>query len=365
MKKHITLALGLAVLSGSAFASKARLEALGEEANGSMFLSDNRNVFLNAATLNYHKDLVTFEWGNTASAVDSAQTPRGEGGAFKSSGNMVYGLYFGNESNTSNALRASAMGADVVLEQNNVDFFIAGDAGVQWGASVTYSNSKDEATGDAKQSATRVNLGVISGDIEAFANIGLTNKAERNDAEFDGKSSYDVGATYNMSDVALMARVQAIQAENAGGDEYKTQNYRVGAAKTYKLNDKATMWADAWYLSSTTEDFAGNEEKSQYLPLGIALEVIAKDWLALRASVSQDVLISEEEDDAGDKATRSDTTIVRAGASLLFGDLTIDGMIGNTNTNGVAATDTDADATNAGVLRTDALMSRVSMTYRF
>ena len=81
MKKHITLALGLVVLSGSAFASKARLEALGQNADGSQFLSDSRNVFLNAAHLNYHKDFVTFEWGDTnqeaaSDDIDSAATPK-------------------------------------------------------------------------------------------------------------------------------------------------------------------------------------------------------------------------------------------------------------------------------------------------
>src|SRR5690606_13118987 len=97
MKKQIAIALGLAVVSTSAFATKARLEALGEDANGSMFISDNRNVFLNPATINYHKDFVTLEWGDTTQAVDAAETPRAEGGFFKASGNMVYGLYLGSE----------------------------------------------------------------------------------------------------------------------------------------------------------------------------------------------------------------------------------------------------------------------------
>ena len=68
MKKQIALAMGLAVISGSALASKARLQALGEDTNGSWFIQDNRNIFLNASHVNLNKDMVTMEWG----AADSA-----------------------------------------------------------------------------------------------------------------------------------------------------------------------------------------------------------------------------------------------------------------------------------------------------
>jgi len=56
MKKQLTVALGLAVLATPAFASKARLQALGEDVNGSFYVNDLRNVFLNAANVNNYKD---------------------------------------------------------------------------------------------------------------------------------------------------------------------------------------------------------------------------------------------------------------------------------------------------------------------
>ena len=43
MKKQLTVALGLAVLATPAFATKARLQALGEDVNGSYYVNDNRN----------------------------------------------------------------------------------------------------------------------------------------------------------------------------------------------------------------------------------------------------------------------------------------------------------------------------------
>lgn len=368
MKKQIASILGVALLSTGAFASKARLEALGQDSYGSFFIDDARNVTLNPAMLNFHKDFVTMEWGDTSGPQDSTSTPRAEGGMFKAAGNMVYGLYLGDESNTANGLRALT---GSVAESNNTTFYVAGDAGVQWGVKFTYHDYKDEqnAGGDITSSAMRTTVGVISGDVEAFLQIGLTNKAENKatGAEFTGKGSYQLGVTYAMGDIDYLLEIQTISAENAASEKFSAQYTRVGAAKQYKLNDKANVWTSAWYKMDNTKceyttscaasAFGSGDQKNTYLPVSIALEVAAKDWLMLRGSVSQNI-IGTTENDAGDKKTLTDTTSVAAGASLLWGDLTIDGMIGN---------DDAAAASNAddGVLRTDALMSRVSMTYKF
>ncbi|MFT6632448.1 MAG: hypothetical protein ACJAS4_002411 [Bacteriovoracaceae bacterium] len=357
MKKQIAIAIGLAVLSTGALASKARLQALGQDTFGSFFLDDARNVTMNPALLNMHKDFVTLEWGDTSNNQDAAATPKAEGGMFKASGNMIYGLYFGDESNTANGLRAIT---GTMAEQNNTSFYVAGDAGVQWGVKLTYHSFENEAT-DVKSDATRATIGINSGDIESFLAIGLTNKAENGAAEFEGKGSYQLGVTYNKNDIDYMLEVRTITVENAGGDEYTANFTRIGAAKAYKLNDKANVWTSAWYKmdNSTNDISATGDNKETYLPVSIALEVSAKEWLTLRGSVTNEIIGTTEVDN-GDKKTRADTTVVAAGASLLFGDLTIDGMIGNTDNN-----TTVTESTSNGTLRTDALMSRVSMTYKF
>src|SRR5690606_36891128 len=121
--------------------------------------------------INFHKDFVTMEWGDTSNATDSAAAPSAEGGVFKSSGNMVYGLYFGEESNTANTFRALT---GTTGEMNSTTLFVGGDAGVQWGASLLYQSYKDEqAANDVEASSMRGRVGAISGDIEGFANIGV------------------------------------------------------------------------------------------------------------------------------------------------------------------------------------------------
>lgn len=381
MKKHIASILGVALISTSAFASKARLQALGEDTYGSLFLDDARNVVLNPAMLNFHKDFVVMEWGATDTGTttfngqnlgqdtdqDLATAPKAEGGMFMASGNMIYGLYFGDESNTANGLRTLSMGANAIHESNNVSLYAAGDAGVQWGVKLTHHSFENEQGGaDQKSSASRLGVGVISGDVEAFLKMGLTNTAENGTAEFEGKGSFQVGVTYAMGDVDYLLEVRSFQAEDANGDEFKAQYTRIGVAKTYKLNDKATAWASAWYKMDNTENdwtaiAATGETKLTYLPVTMAVEVMAKDWLALRGSIGANV-IGTEEDDSGDKETLTTRPLINAGAGIMFGDFVVDGLIGNNTSTGPGA---ESTAGGVGTLRTDTLMSRVSMTYKF
>jgi len=368
MKKQLTVALGLAVLATPAFASKARLQALGEDVNGSFYVNDNRNIFLNSAHVNNHKDLVTFEWGNTAAATDATGTPRAEGGVFRAHNNMVWGLYLGSESNTSNGFRAASGVAE--LEENNIDLFVGGDAGVKWGANVTYSKSADdEANADANQSAIRTRFGVIAGDIEGWANINVSNKAEgANGNEFEGKLGYKVGAIYNMNDYRIFADYQSFDGEAkpaAGGDfDLKSNQLQVGAGRVSKLNDKASLFTRA-QVTMTKQDIeagaAATDSKSTSVPVVIGLEYDAASWLVLRSSVSQAIWGTQEVND--NKSGLAETTTVNAGATLKFGELSVDGVIGNSAA-GAGATAADTSVGN-GNLRTDNLMSRVSMTYRF
>src|SRR5690606_2508728 len=110
----------------------------------SAYINDNRNIWLNAAQINNHKDLVTYEFGGNGEDVnqDSAASARGEGGVYKAQGNFVYGIHFGGASNTANLLRTAA-GLDNANEENNIDAFIGGDAGLKWGANLGYAKTSD------------------------------------------------------------------------------------------------------------------------------------------------------------------------------------------------------------------------------
>jgi len=128
--KNVLLITGLAVLSTSAFASKARLEALGTGAK--FYIADSRSAFLNPADLNGAKNLLVTEWG-TANAADTVGAPRAEGGFFREMGTFTYGLYLGN--NTVIADRTTGFKD----QDNAVDLLLAGDMGAKWGARLHYA----------------------------------------------------------------------------------------------------------------------------------------------------------------------------------------------------------------------------------
>lgn len=383
MKKCLCLVLLILVFySFETLASKARLEALGDSSTGSMYIEDARNVLLNPAQLNFHRDFITMEWGNTNQEssnndVDGAATPKAEGGMFRSYGSMVYGLYFGSESDESNTYRSAA---GVETEQNNTDVFIAGDFGLQWGLRYTYHSYKDEqATVEKESQANRLRVGLIGGNTEGFAKLGMSNKSKNDGgAEYEQNSSYEVGVTQILGDIDLMARASSLEAtENDSGDEIKSQSVYIGAAKQYKLNDSANAWTSAWFRKDNYEcettfsaSCDGSDEKQDtYVPVIVSLEVAVKDWLSLRGSVSHEVFGQSENGD-GDAKTREDTTKVAAGATLTFGDLALDGMIGNSKrVEDTAGEDSDTIGSDTssgnGTLRGDTLMSRLSITYKF
>ena len=377
MKKQLIVALGLAVLATPAFASKARLQALGEDVNGSFYINDNRNIFLNAAHVNNHKDLVTFETGsaNSDAEVDSSSAPRAEGGVFFGQGNLVYGLQLGNESATSDTLRKWA---GVESEQNNLDLFVGGDAGVKWGANFTYGHVTETETVNSSE-VMRVRLGAIAGDVEGFANVSLKNEAtDKQGNEFEGKLGYQVGASYSMNAYKFFGEFRSIKAEDKKvSKDAEIGLMRVGAGRTDKLNDKATLFTKVEYsrnkgnietasgsidgtsvatYNGTPLSTGGEDLVLTNLPIIIGLEYDAASWLVVRGSVSQSIF-SDVSLKGSSNANLENTTVVNLGSTLKFGEMSIDGVIGNGETPTAAGTD--------GSLRTDNLMSRVSVSYNW
>lgn len=364
MKKQLVVALGLAVLATPAFASKARLLALGESADGSFFINDNRNIFLNAAEVNNHKDLVTFEWGTGSSDA--------EGGFLKSHNNLVYGLQLGRENSMNDTVNTLHGGtADAYQLSNTIDLFVGGDAGIKWGANLSYGAGEDEAftsgtagTAETEGRTVDLNLGVVMGDLSAYVKAGVLGKVEQKDAdatelfdmEVERKLAVEVGAAYKLQNYTVFGQVgMAKFEENEADAELKEQNLSLGVARVEKLNDKTSMFVklSANYSKDETDAAVDTEDKSIFVPVAIGLEHDATSWLALRGSISQD-LWSKNENDNGttsNESTNRASTSVNAGASLLFGDLTVDGVIG------AAAT--------GGTLGFNDTLSQVSMTYRF
>jgi hypothetical protein len=402
MKKFLGLALLATVFTTSAFASVARLEALGEDQYGSQYVNDNRNMFLNASAINDHFDFATFEWGDTSKYKNEEATPKAQGGVFRKSGDMVYGVYFGADSNTASDLRAGGFGtlvpggtltvnqakqfAGTVQNENTLDLFIGGETSWKWGARISKAGAEDNQ-GNAvytkmKKTGLLVGFGAEKGMNSFYANVGAGNEYEVEATSlaavggkyhFEGKVGYQLGYVRALENNAkAFVEYQAQDAEEteitALDETLKVMKIKLGWAKTSKLNDTFTAFYKALYSTEKQENrgFVSSSEdlEESYLKATLGFEVMLKEWLHVRASIANNILgettlVAGSTSTSKEKRTISDSTSIKLGATLAFGDFGIDGLIGNdANGNGTTGDEN-------GQIRTDSLMSRVSMTYKF
>lgn len=391
MKKHVLIATGLAVLSTSAYATKARMAALGQDTGyGSFYMSDSRNIFRNAAHVNSMKNYVVTEWGSATGADSTATAPAAEGGFFREAGAFAYGLYLGSDLESQNGIRSAGTGyggsgiafgqASALDRDNELDVFFAGDMGVEWGVHLNYASNKDETGTPAvkeKQSALGLGAGIVMGDLNAYLNMGFKDETENvnntTGAKWESMGSMVAGVGYNWMSYTFFAEYQKRGAEFVSGsgvakNETEQTVLKVGAGHVKEVSATSRMVADLHYSTTKGEDKDGTtatnnrEQTVTKLPLTVGFETDATSWLTLRGSVSQAVIINNAEvktSSATTKSTNANDTSVNAGATLNFGKLKVDGMIG---TNGVNGTNTNA---KNGVLDADRLLTQVAVHYWF
>lgn len=450
--KHLLLSLMLGLLASNAYATQARLIALGMDElddEGSYYIKDSRNIFLNAAYVNDFADRVILELGDdgrepigigsAGTTVEQDDNPKAQGGFLKKSGDFVYGLYYGNESNTSSFLRIAGSGiASTSLaaavaggggtptsgmlgtSDNQIDLFFGWEAAsLQWGANLVYTDSEDEAE-RREDTGSAVRLGVKDGDAWDFhVNVSTSNKSERTSNvqnnlavfgwtaqgdvrdEFKGKFGIHVGGSFNMNQWGrVFGYVKTFSWEQTDGYDYTGVNtLNPGndtldgqeAGKEGTSDGKFTTielgWGKAEEITSTSTLFysvrakkvdvnleLGQEVEVNNLTIPVVLgyEAQANSWLTLRGSITHNLYGTKDNKNfnyanpiarnlvgavygSEGKGSIENSTTVNAGATLGFGNLSIDGMIGTSD----AASKTD------GELNLDELMSTVAMTYLF
>lgn len=366
MKKQILIATGLAVLSTSAFASKARLEALGQnDDRGSFYVEDARNIFRNASKVNTHKNYITTEWGDAA-ATDAAATPQAEGGFFREMGSFNYGVYMGSDIDAQNSDRGSYQAHD-----NALDLFFGGDMGVQWGARVHYASGNTENAGTYKKEHSNfgLGLGMMMGDIEGYANIILSDESKGGASAGDKfeANGLNLGLSYDVMGMTVFADYDADGYDDTVSsvkEEQSNTTMTVGVGRIHEVSSTARLNMDLAFVSSKEENktpSATTETKQSRLPLTLGFEADATSWLTLRGSVTQNVIVNNNEvkTTSTNKNTIANTTVVKAGATLNFGKLKVDGSIGTTDH------DRTGDQANNGTLALDNVLTRVGVTYWF
>jgi len=328
---------------------------------------------------------------------------------------MVYGLYLGNESNTSSLLKilstapsTAATGKFLDSSDNQIDVFLGKNmSGIDWGLNFVYTSSEFESI-DSEDSGYAVRLGAKSEGWNAFLNASVGGESKKTVAQadavgtttadvtqsFDGNIGIHVGGGYDINDdgriYAYFKRFGWDQFDSEGevtalGDrgqegtvEGSFDTYSVGYGHTVEHED-GTLFTDIHVRKRNIEvDFNEKAEVDELIvPITIGYEAAATSWLTLRGSVKYNLYgvtknnnfdqlnpvidpLAENifgKDTDGKKATIRDSTIVNTGASLTFGDLVVDGLIGTT-LSGNSRVGSDS-------LTLDEVMARVGATYSF
>jgi hypothetical protein len=410
--KKIIIAISLLGLSSGAYATKARLLGMSQNSDDPYFVEDSRSIFLNAAYANNFANSVTTEWGTagtgysngaSGSGLDTNASPKAMGGFLKKSGNYVYGVHLGNESNTGALLRAAASDADYAVgaslaasdqladADNVLDLFFAGESGsLKWGFNLLHASSKNETqAGTGNNESTSDNLaarvGVLASDWEAYANVSIKGEAERknttNAAKFDGKLGLHVGGAYNMGASRIIAAYKSLSWDQRFTTVVTAAKYnemQFGWGHTKEVSSDTKIYTNVSYKMTKVEaSYVTNPAEMTHtiVPLTVGFETKANDWLMWRGGMSTNVTGNVKEKGLSDhfsnafrlalggnfqtKGTSSGTTeleysipnstTVSGGASLTFGKLSLDGMVGAT----------------AGRLRLDNLLTRVAASYWF
>ncbi len=376
---RLLLSVLLAVFSINAFASKARLQSLSQNENGSQYVDDKRNVFLNPASAYRYGKWANFEWGSNL----TPSTPNAEGGIFYQLNGNIWGLQLGRESGAQTYITAA--NTQVAVDPNNfinpkntVNLIFSNKGNVNWGFELLYGSSEDKAdtvtagtTAYPNRKASTIELGggAEADGYDVWAKILLAYSSEwetasTNTNSFKGKPTFSVGGSYAFSrDDKAFANVtiggwDVTSSNNALKKESSVAAGTLGYAYYLSADSDTKFYLSPAVTLNNAKIKDGNNgldsgSDTLRLPLTIGMEMNANDWLTLRGSVAQSVLISESTQTVTDKH-HENTTSVAAGAGVTWKKLTLDGTLRGSNT-----------AASAGLLDGNNLLANVGMTYLF
>ena len=365
MKNTLALVLALAVVSSPAYASRARLEALGEGKNGSYYINDGRNMFLNPASIVKHKKKLMLELG-ASQGVDAASGSIGQGGFINTFGDFTYALYLNNTSDTmaqaAADINAIAPGT-VVAPDASIELQFAGEGAVNWGVAVTTAGNN---SGARTASYWGARAGIEKGDLAAFGTVGISSSLKAGTLDVvKGKLRLDLGATYKMDNMTIFGKYFTNTNElnlGAGATELNTTSFAAGVGFDKEMTKSTHMFTRVEADYATGKSAGVTNSKAYNIPLVLGAETQALSWLAVRGSISHSLLGQS----ITGRADLSGLTSVGAGLGMTFGDLTIDGLVATGAVTPVGATGLGMNGVaTADTFGVGTMISRIAMTYNF
>lgn len=378
MKKLLLIAISLVTVN--AFATKARLTALGNAFN----VVDSYGIFTNPLRIHQFNNLVSLETGKTSatSTTDNAEglfyytltekariaVALGDNDAMMQTGRRFINAQAGLVAGTT----------AYVTPQNMLHVFYGlneGDNVYAGGIFLSSKNDKITAT-NSKENSAGLSIGMKNGVNAAYITAGLTNTAEQGAIKFDGSGYTKLSLRTTQMDlmwgfdfVSWTAKSTTI-ASSTENYSYANQNFGLRVAKSIKTEGSEVFYGaniNQQTVECKTNASAACTEKftRTSVPVFIGLEVNAADWLTLRGSVTQSIMDTYKDEAAlsassgisgatggtSEFGAGPNTTAVAAGVGVKFNKITLDGTI--------------TTAAAPQTIDTTSLMSQVGLTYNF
>lgn len=372
MKKLLILVLSL--LSVNAFATKARLTALGS----SFHLVDEQFGYTNPMNFHFLGNMVALETGLTT----STNTRNNAEGLVSYGMSDTSRIVFELGKNDDNVLAGrtlinSIVGAGTyIVPQNMAHLFYGTQSGdmIYYGG-VYYSN-KDDKFNNATESSSGLSFSVKSGPSILFVNYSLVNSVEAAaGTKFDGAGNVKLALRHRADDMVYGLDVISWTAKSSTAgtenESFGNQSIFLRALKSTKAENGSEVFYGAQVVSTTvTCKVTGSAACStkfarMTLPVWIGVEANAADWLTIRGSITQTVLVNSTKDDIGlpatsgvsgangavsDLSAAANNTAVAAGLGFKFKSITVDGTL--------------AGATTQALNQAN-FLSQLGMTYKF
>lgn len=354
MKNLLTIAVVLA--SVNVFASRAAITALGNSAH----LPDRYSPEVIAAD----GEMFVLETGTTTTTTANALLNKNaEGQLVKSVGPGFLSLGLGHLDPNVLMIRNSIITAvpTIVNQQNplEVAYGLKMD-GMNIGGGLIYSNYDDKFA-SVKESSMGLKFGMSTDLFYARAKVMLADKYDTAALSYKGKPTFDLTGGMNFGSTSIHANILSGGAKVTpvgGADTVDADRMMISvkAVDTIKSEGNDFFYGVGLTTTTTKEKVADKKSSTLNLPLIIGLEANALTWLKVRASVTQDVLLSDEKTETG-ATTNSEvvpglnTTKFAAGAGIVYNKITVDGTL-------------MTDATQQKLNAND-LLGTVGLTYRF
>lgn len=214
-----------------------------------------------------------------------------------------------------------------------------------------YSNFNNKTVGaEEKESSTGLRAGGSHGAFGWKLNLGLTNTAETTTVKMKGGMYANLGLRYKIDTTSFGfdftnwgVKVENVPAATTAHD-HDYQNIVLRAVNVIKVESNEYFVGAGLNQTNLKDKVADKKLNRLHLPMIMGFEAKATDWLMLRGSITQSILISNSKDERPypavsgittpatnvvnlEYAGEPNNTSVAVGAGLKFGKLTLDGTL--------------------------------------